>query len=83
LALEQFLQDGIDTMNTYTITVKSRVATIRELLDKSLRDDHSDQHDQAFHQGENNAEALGHAMFYLSTIDELEHGVCLDITQDE
>lgn len=70
-------------MPTYTIIVKGGFATIKELLDPHLPEDHSDQYGAAVFQGENNAEALGHAMFHLSCLEQLENGVKLDITQDE
>ena len=71
-------------MNRYTITVKHGTATIQELFDAAAPV--ADQIGIAIHEGSGlnaNAEALGHAMFYLSTVESLENGVKLDIIQDE
>lgn len=70
-------------MPKYTIIVKQGFATVKELLDPNLPEDHSDQYGVAIFQGECNASALGHAMFHLSCIEDLTAGVRLDITQDE
>lgn len=42
----------------------------------------ADQEGTAYHSGDDPATCLGHALFYLSTVEDLEKGVKLDTTNE-
>ena len=68
-------------MKTFTINLRHGIAIIQELLNGKIP--WEDQEGSAVWSADNNMEALGYAMTYLGTVEDLDEGVRLVITEQE